>query len=64
MLLVNAREIASLLGINRYTALRWAAEGRIPSMKVGRLRRFDADLVLEFLKNGGPSLRNGQGGTK
>jgi len=32
------------------TILRWVADGRLPSYKVGRLRRFDLREVRSFIR--------------
>lgn len=33
---MSAEEVADLLGISRKTVLRWARDGRIPSVAAGR----------------------------
>jgi excisionase family DNA binding protein len=51
--LVGATEMGHLLGgLHRCTVLRWAEQGLIPSVKVGKYRRFDADEVLQAFRSG------------
>ena len=51
--LVDGKMIAELLGdLNYFTIMAWAEQGRIPSIKVGRLRKFDPDQVLEWIRSG------------
>lgn len=48
--LLTAREVATLLGIHLVTVYRWAAEGRIPSIKLGNgSLRFLPDHIEAFL---------------
>lgn len=47
---LTAREVADLLGVKEKTLYSWAAEGRIPSHKFGRLRRFFRSDVIDFIK--------------
>lgn len=48
--LISGRELAAKLGLSPDTVRRWAAEGRIPSLRISaNRRRFDWDLVLEAL---------------
>jgi excisionase family DNA binding protein len=62
--MLTAEEMAAVLSVNVLTVLRMAGRGDIPSYKIGRQYRFDADEVLASLKREqGPSIRadNGQG---
>mgnify|MGYP003148688945 CR=1 FL=1 len=55
---INLVDVAGLLasgvfGSNppaKRTLLRWVAEGRLPSYKVGRLRRFDPREVAAWIR--------------
>ncbi len=47
---LTAKEVADLLGVKEKTLYSWAAEGRIPSHKFGRLRRFFRTDVNDFIK--------------
>lgn len=44
--LLDAREAASRLRIHHVTLLRWAREGRVPHLRIGRLIRFRASELL------------------
>lgn len=61
--MVTVEEAASFLGIQPGTAYLWAETGRIPSYKVGALRRFRLSDLERHLQSGreGPSLPS-QGG--
>jgi len=51
--LASARKMAQLLGgVHVCTLLRWAEQGLLPSVKVGRYRRFEPDAVLAAFKDG------------
>jgi len=53
---VDAKEMARILGVSRETIVRYAKAGDIPSLRVGRLWRFDADAVLKALATPAPDL--------
>jgi excisionase family DNA binding protein len=44
--LVDATELAQLLGVSVHRVYRWSSEGRIPKLAIGRWVRFDVDEVL------------------
>lgn len=46
--LLNAREAAQLLSIHPVTLLRFAREGRVPRIRLGRLVRFRASDLMEL----------------
>lgn len=48
--LVDAAEIARLLGISSRSVHRLAERGEIPHVRAGNKRRFDADEVLAALR--------------
>lgn len=48
-LLLTAREVASLIKVDKSTVYRLAEAGRLPAVKVGRQWRFPEDLLLEWL---------------
>jgi len=41
-----------MLGIKVTTLYCWVSQRRIPSVKVGRLRKFDPLVIDELIKNG------------
>lgn len=47
---MRARELAKLLGVTRQHVYKMAAEGVIPSFRVGSSVRFDPALVAEWLR--------------
>ncbi|MBF4613734.1 helix-turn-helix domain-containing protein [Curtobacterium sp. VKM Ac-1376] len=47
--LVDAHEMARILGVSYETVIRYARAGDIPSLRMGRLWRFQPALVLEKL---------------
>jgi excisionase family DNA binding protein len=54
--LLTAAELAHLLGISPRTLRRHVKSGAIPSMRIGRLLRFDPIQIESFfLKNAGLS---------
>ncbi len=48
--LLTARETAELLRIHLVTLYSWVAEGRIPSVRLGRKRLFDPEAVRRWLE--------------
>jgi excisionase family DNA binding protein len=48
----SVEEIAKYLGLAPKTVYVMAEEGRLPSYKIGRLRRFDMEEIDRFIKNG------------
>jgi len=58
--LVDAREVARLLGCSWRTVLRLADAGVIPwGLKLGALRRWDSQQIEDFIANGGKPVRKG-----
>ena len=48
--ILTIREVAELLKINRKTAYRLAAEGKIPGFKVGGSWRFDRQEISNWIR--------------
>jgi excisionase family DNA binding protein len=57
-LLLNAKQLAARLGVAVLTVYRLAEQGRIPSVPIGRMVRFDFDAVRKHLENS----QNGKSG--
>ena len=58
MRLLTSKEVAALLGFSEWTVRKWAREGELPAVKVGRAWRFPARLIeLELERGGGAALR-------
>ncbi|MCJ7827231.1 MAG: helix-turn-helix domain-containing protein [Demequinaceae bacterium] len=53
--LYSAEEVAGMLGVDRSTAYRMAADGRLTAMKVGRQWRFPADPLRALFAAAGAS---------
>ena len=49
MRLLNAQEIAILIGVKQSTIYQWTHQGFIPHVKVGKLVRFNVDSVMKWL---------------
>ena len=49
--LLNASEIADLLGVKKSTIYQWTHQGFIPHVKIGKLVRFKVDVVMKWLNN-------------
>ncbi len=47
---VDARTVASRIGVSYATVMRWAKIGLIPSVKVGHVRRFRIEKVVECIE--------------
>ncbi|MFV8750338.1 helix-turn-helix domain-containing protein [Nannocystaceae bacterium ST9] len=49
---LNAKQVAELLGVNRKTVYEAAQLGRIPHRRLGRLLLFERGAVLAWLRSG------------
>ncbi len=49
---LSVEEIAAHLGISKETVYRWLEKGRVPAHRVGKLWKFKAADVDEWVKNG------------
>jgi excisionase family DNA binding protein len=54
--LIEVDELAAVLGIGRWSAYRWAAQGRIPCVRAGRKVRFELERVIAALRSEGPRV--------
>ena len=50
--LVTAQEVAEALTVSAKSIYRWAQEGRIPSVSLGRAKRFDLEAILQAVREG------------
>lgn len=55
----KAAEAAERIGCSPTQLLRWARDGIVPCVKLGRAVRFDPNQVEEFIKNGGQAWEGG-----
>jgi len=47
---VGADEAARLLGVNKHTLYRWAREGTVPCIRIGKAVRFRVATLLEWME--------------
>jgi len=47
---VNVARAAEILGVHPWTLYRWAREGRIPAVRLGRSVRFRVAALREWLE--------------
>ena len=47
---VNVTRAAEILGVHPWTLYRWAREGRIPAVRLGRSVRFRVAALREWLE--------------
>ena len=52
---MSAEEIAAHLGVTKDTVYSWIADRGMPTHKIGRLWKFQADEVEELVRRGGAS---------
>lgn len=50
---LSVEEIAAHLGVSKETVYRWLEKKKIPAHRVGRLWKFKASEVDDWIKNGG-----------
>lgn len=50
----DAEEVAAFLKVDKDSVYRWVAQGRLPSVKVGRLTRFRPEDVRSVAEKGLP----------
>ncbi len=54
--LLRVSEVAEVLNVSEDRVYTLARENIIPSVRLGRLLRFDPEAIEEFIKNGGKAL--------
>jgi len=47
---LNAEEAAERYGISKWTLYLWASQKKLPSYKIGKLRRFSVDDLDKFFE--------------
>lgn len=62
--MIDATEMATRLGVAKYTIEQWARNSRIPAFKIGRWWRFDEAEVMKALKLSGNDLSRAIGRVK
>ena len=49
MKILTIKEVANILKINSFTAYRFAKEGKIPAVRIGRTWRIDEEVLEKWL---------------
>jgi len=57
---ISADEIASHLGVSKDTVYAWISTQNMPAHKVGRLWKFQASEVDEWVRQGGASTQENE----
>lgn len=57
---LSADEIASHLGVSKDTVYAWISTQNMPAHKVGRLWKFQASEVDEWVRQGGASTKENE----
>ena len=50
--IMTTKELARYLILHEITICKYAAEGQIPAMRVGRVWRFDKDVIDDWIRTG------------
>ena len=50
--LMTTKELARYLRFHEITICKYAAEGQIPAMRIGRVWRFDKDVIDAWIRTG------------
>ena len=53
---LSVDELADYLGIKRDTVYKWIIRRKLPAHKVGRLWKFQASEIDEWVRNGGAAV--------
>jgi len=54
--IMTTKELAKYLKLHEITICKYATEGRIPAIRIGRVWRFDKDAIDKWIGEGTPSL--------
>ena len=57
--IMTTKELAKYLKLHEITICKYAAEGRIPAIRIGRVWRFDKDAIDKWIGEGTPPLNEG-----
>ena len=50
--IMTTREVATYLRLHEITVCKYAAEGKIPAARIGRLWRFDKETIDKWISGG------------
>ena len=51
--LLTTKETANYLKLHEITICKYAAEGKIPAIRIGRVWRFDKEAIDKWIEKGG-----------
>jgi excisionase family DNA binding protein len=54
--IMTTKEIAKYLKLHEITICKYAAQGRIPAIRIGRVWRFDKDAIDKWIGEGTPAV--------
>jgi excisionase family DNA binding protein len=54
--IMTTKEIAKYLKLHEITICKYAAQGRIPAIRIGRVWRFDKDAIDRWIGEGTPTV--------
>ena len=54
--IMTTKELAEYLKLHGITICKYAAQGRIPAIRIGRVWRFDKDTIDKWIGEGTPPL--------
>jgi excisionase family DNA binding protein len=57
-LMMTTKELAEYLKLHEITVCKYAAKGRIPAIRIGRVWRFDKDAIDKWIGEGTPPVIN------
>lgn len=52
--IMTTKELATYLKLHEITVCKYAAEGKIPAIRIGRVWRFDKDAIDKWIGGGTP----------
>ena len=50
--IMTTKEIANYLKLHEITICKYAGEGKIPAIRIGRVWRFDKEVIDKWIKEG------------
>ena len=50
--IMTAKEVAGYLRLHKITIIKYAGKGEIPSIRIGRLWRFDKEVIDKWIREG------------
>lgn len=58
--IMTTKELARYLKLHEITICKYAAEGRIPAVRIGRVWRFDREVIDKWIAKGAQQERSGK----